>query len=70
MQAPLEQFKIIPLIKLNFFLFDFSITNFFIIEFLTIIFFIFFIFFNKLRLESTHESTFFFLRTLGKKYLN
>ena len=35
--APLEQFQILSLINLNFFGFDFSITNFFIINFLSLI---------------------------------
>ena len=67
MQAPLEQFKVIPLVKLQFLIFDFSITNFLIIEFLIILFIVIFIFFNKPQIIFKREKTFFFFSNSWQK---
>jgi len=47
LQAPLEQFEILQLIKITIFSFDFSITNFLLINFLALLSFIIFIYFNS-----------------------
>lgn len=46
LQAPLEQFEILQIIPINLFIFDFSITNFLIINLLTFLSFLSFIYFN------------------------
>ena len=46
LQAPLEQFEILQLIKIMVFSFDFSITNFLLINILAILSFIIFFYFN------------------------
>jgi F0F1-type ATP synthase membrane subunit a len=53
LQAPLEQFEILQLIKITVFSFDFSITNFLLINLLAILFFIIFIYFNSIQKKST-----------------
>lgn len=45
--APLEQFQLLSLFNINFFFFDFSITNFLLINFLALSVIIFIIFFNS-----------------------
>ena len=46
LQAPLEQFEILQIIKLNLYLFDFSVTNFLLINLLALFSLLSFIFFN------------------------
>jgi hypothetical protein len=46
LQAPLEQFEILQIIPIYFFIFDFSVTNFLIINLLAFLSFIIFIYFN------------------------
>lgn len=46
LKAPLEQFEILQLTKINIFFFDFSITNFLIINLLSILTFMCLIYFN------------------------
>jgi ATP synthase subunit 6 len=53
LQAPLEQFEILQLIKITIFSFDFSITNFLLINILAILNFIIFIYFNSIQKKPT-----------------
>jgi len=53
LQAPLEQFEILQLIKITVFSFDFSITNFLLINILAILSFILFIYFNSIQKNPT-----------------
>jgi|JI102314DRNA_FD_contig_61_2192635_length_1067_multi_4_in_0_out_0_2 hypothetical protein len=46
LQAPLEQFEILQIIPIYLFIFDFSVTNFLIINLLAFLSFIIFIYFN------------------------
>ena len=60
LQAPLEQFQILQLIPINLFFFDFSITNFLLINLLTLLGFINFIYYNNSRKNYLQETSGFF----------
>jgi ATP synthase subunit 6 len=59
LNAPLEQFQIIAVINLNFFSFDFSITNFFLINILALLSFASFVYFNSSHANYLQEITFY-----------
>jgi ATP synthase subunit 6 len=63
LQAPLEQFEILQLIRINLITLDFSITNFLLINLLALISFIDFIYFNGVQKKNllSEKSFFFFL---------
>ena len=52
LQAPLEQFEILQLVQINLFSLDFSITNFLLINLLTLLSFVSFIYFNGAQKEA------------------
>jgi hypothetical protein len=56
LQAPLEQFEILQLIQIHLFSFDFSITNFLLINLLALLTFVSFTYFN-----GTQERSSFFV---------
>jgi len=58
--APLEQFQILQIIPINFFLLDFSITNFLLINILALLNFLSFIYYNASHKNYLQESSFFF----------
>lgn len=60
LQAPLEQFQILQLIPINIFSFDFSITNFFLINLLALTSFLSFIYYNASQKNYLQETSFFF----------
>ena len=62
LKAPLEQFQILPLFSINILNFDFSITNFLLINLLALLIFFSLIFFNNSSLQSEYpqESAVFF----------
>ena len=53
LQAPLEQFEILQIIPIYLFIFDFSVTNFLIINFLAFLSFVSFIYFNGGKQKNT-----------------
>jgi len=59
--TPLEQFQIIPLLPLTLLNFDFSITNFLVINILTLIFFMITVFFFSLKTGTGELSAFFLI---------
>lgn len=71
LKAPLEQFQILPLLKINFLGLDFSITNFLLINVLALIAFSSCIYFNNLRLSSNQfqETTSYFNPTAWQKII-
>lgn len=60
LHAPLEQFQILSLIPINIFSFDFSITNFLLINLLALLSFISFIYFNSSQSNYLQEISLFF----------
>ena len=62
LKAPLEQFQILALFKINFLNLDFSITNFLLINLLALVVFLSFLYFNnlKLSLNQFQETTSYF----------
>lgn len=60
LHAPLEQFQILQLIPINIFSFDFSITNFFLINLLALTSFLSFIYYNASQRNYLQETSFFF----------
>lgn len=60
LQAPLEQFQILQLMPINIFSFDFSITNFSLINLLALLSFISFIHYNASSKNYLQETSFFF----------
>ena len=59
--TPLEQFQIIPLFSIMFLNLDFSVTNFLIINILTLVFFIVVVYCLSLKLNNTTHAVFFFI---------
>jgi len=60
LHAPLEQFQILSLIPLKIFSFDFSITNFLLINLLALISFLGFIYYNSSNENYLHETSYYF----------
>jgi len=60
LHAPLEQFQILQLIPINIFFFDFSITNFLLINLLALLSFSSFIYYSVSRKNELQEASFFF----------
>jgi len=60
LHAPLEQFQILSLIPLKIFSFDFSITNFLLINLLALISFLGFIYYNGSNENYLHETSYYF----------
>jgi ATP synthase subunit 6 len=69
LHAPLEQFQILSLTSIKFFSFDFSITNFLVINLLALLCFISFIYFNNSQVNYLQEDFFFFLPNAWQKSL-
>lgn len=67
LHAPLEQFQILSIIPINFLIFDFSITNFLLINFLALICYISFIYFNSSNNNYLQENSFYFLPNAWQK---
>jgi len=60
LRTPLEQFQIIQIIPINIFFFDLSITNFLLINLLTLLSFTGFIYYNASHENYLQETSFFF----------
>ena len=58
LQAPLEQFEILQLLQINFFSLDFSITNFLLINLLSLFIFMSFIYFNGMQKKTSLQKNF------------
>jgi ATP synthase subunit 6 len=69
LHAPLEQFQILSLIPLKIFNFDFCITNFLVINLLTLISFRSFIYYNSLTTGYLHEISSFFIPNAWQKII-
>nr|YP_009329916.1 ATPase subunit 6 [Didymosphenia geminata]API83107.1 ATPase subunit 6 [Didymosphenia geminata] len=67
LNAPLEQFQILSILTLNFYSFDFSITNFLVINLLALLSFVSFIYFNSSKNNYLQESSFYFLPNAWQK---
>ncbi len=67
LQAPLEQFQILSLIPLNFFFFDFSITNFLLINLLALFSFMACIYYSNSHNNYLQESSFFLIPNSWQK---
>ena len=68
LQAPLEQFQILQVIPLTFSFFDFSITNFFLINLLALFSFINFIYYN-LSKNFLQQTSFYFIPNSWQKFV-
>jgi len=67
--APLEQFQILSLIPIRIFNLDFSITNFLIINVLSITIFLSFIYFSSSNKNYLHQSFFYFSPNSWQKFI-
>ena len=67
LSAPLEQFEILSIISLKIFNFDFSVTNFLLMNLVALTVFTSFIYFNSSHANYLQESSFYFIPILGKK---
>lgn len=67
--APLEQFQILSIVPGHIFLLDFSITNFLLINVLTLLSFITFILFNSSHANCFNEISFYFLPNTWQKLI-
>lgn len=65
--APLEQFQILSLVSIKFFNFDFSITNFLLINLLALISFMSFIYYNSSTENYLKESSYYFIPNAWQK---
>lgn len=69
LHAPLEQFQILSLVPIKIFSFDFSITNFLLINILALLSFRSFIYFNGLTTNHLHETSSFFVPNTWQKII-
>lgn len=60
LQAPLEQFQILQLVPISILFFDFSVTNFLLINLLALLSFLSFIYYNASRNNDSQEVSLFF----------
>jgi len=67
LHAPLEQFQILSLISIKIFSFDFSITNFLLINLLALLSFISFIYYNSSNKNYLQETSYFFIPDAWQK---
>jgi ATP synthase subunit 6 len=67
--APLEQFQILSLVNIKFFNLDFSITNFLLINLLSLLVFRSFIYFNNLNLNYLNITSSFFVANAWQKVI-
>lgn len=67
LQAPLEQFQILALIPLNILSLDFSLTNFFLINFLALFSFFSFIYLNSSKNNYLQETSFYLSPNIWQK---
>jgi F-type H+-transporting ATPase subunit a len=67
--APLEQFQILSLASIKIFNFDFSITNFLLINLLTLISFRSFIYYNSLNINYSQETSSYFIPNSWQKII-
>jgi len=65
--APLEQFQILSLLPINIFVFDFSITNFLLINLLALLCYLSFIYFNSSHKNYLQESSVYFAPNAWQK---
>nr|AVR57501.1 ATPase subunit 6 [Entomoneis sp.] len=69
LQAPLEQFQILSIFNFQFFSLDFSITNFLIINLLSLFTVVNFIFFNSFSANYLQKSSFYFVPNSWQKLI-
>jgi F-type H+-transporting ATPase subunit a len=67
--APLEQFQILSIISIKIFSFDFSITNFLLINLLALLSFISFIYYNGSNKNYLQETSYFFIPNAWQKII-
>lgn len=67
--APLEQFQVLSLVSLKIFTFDFSITNFLLINLLALVSFRSFIYYNSLNTNYLNETSSYFIPNAWQKLI-